>query len=84
MDGQEILSMSDDDFLAQMGTMQEAASATSTESTQTHEDDEVTQASEAHEDGAEVGAADAGSKKRIYICDMGRDRFQELDMDDPR
>lgn len=62
MDGQEILSMSDDDFLAQMGTMQEAASATSTESIQTHEDDEVTQASEAteaHEDGAEVQGQEA-------------------------
>ena len=62
MDGQEILSMSDDDFLAQMSTMQEAASATSTESTQTHEADEVTQAAEAHEvreDGAEVQGQEA-------------------------
>ena len=49
MDGQEILSMSDDDFLAQMSTMQEAASATSTESTQTHEAEEATQVSEAAE-----------------------------------
>ena len=62
MDGQEILSMSDDDFLAQMSTMQEAASATSTESTQTHEADEATQATEAHEvreDGAEVQGQEA-------------------------
>ena len=65
MNGQEILSMSDDDFLAQMGTMQEAASATSTESTQVHEADETTQVTEAHEvrevpeDGAEVQGQEA-------------------------
>ena len=59
MNGQEILSMSDDDFLAQMGTMQEAASAISTEGTQAHEADETTQVTETHEvrevqeDGAE-------------------------------
>lgn len=65
MDGQEILSMSDEDFLAQMGTMQESASATSTESTQAHEAKEATQATEAHEvrevreDGAEVQGQEA-------------------------
>lgn len=49
MDGQEILSMSDEDFLTQMNTLQETASATSTESTQTHEAEEATQVSEAAE-----------------------------------
>ena len=58
MNGQEILSMSDDDFLAQMGTMQEAASATSTESTQAHEA-EAEEVREVQEDGAEVQGQEA-------------------------
>ena len=58
MDGQEILSMSDDDFLAQMSTMQEAASATSTESTQAHEA-EAEEVREVQEDGAEVQGQEA-------------------------
>ena len=49
MDGQEILSMSDDDFLSQMNTLQETASAPSEESTQTHEAKEASQVSEAAE-----------------------------------
>ena len=62
MDGQEILSMSDDDFLAQMNTLQETASVPSEESTQTHEAEEASQATEAHEvreDGAEVQGQEA-------------------------
>ena len=49
MDGQEILSMSDEDFLTQMNTLQETASASSEESAQTHEAEEGTQVSEAAE-----------------------------------
>lgn len=62
MDGQEILSMSDEDFLTQMNTLQETASAPSEESTQTHEAEEATQASEAteaHGDDAEVQGQEA-------------------------
>jgi len=62
MDGQEILSMSDEDFLTQMNTLQETASAPSEESTQTHEAEEATQASEATEargDDAEVPGQEA-------------------------
>ena len=62
MDGQEILSMSDDDFLAQMSTMQETASAPSEESTQTHEAKEASQVSEAakaQEAAAEVQGQEA-------------------------
>lgn len=84
MDGQEILSMSDDDFLAQMGTMQEAASATSTESTQTHEDDEVTQASEAHEDGAEVQgqeATEVSTAEAIPATGVATEEVKQLDND---
>ena len=58
MNGQEILSMSDDDFLAQMGTMQEAASATSTESTQAHEAG-AEEVRKVQEDGAEVQGQEA-------------------------
>ena len=62
MDGQEILSMSDDDFLAQMNTLQETASAPSEESTQTHEAKEASQVSEAakaQEAAAEVQGQEA-------------------------
>ena len=58
MDGQEILSMSDEDFLTQMNTLQETAAAASTESTQA-------QVAEAHEvsvvqeDGAKVQGQEA-------------------------
>ena len=54
MDGQKILSMSDDDFLAQMGTMQEAASATSTESTQSQTTEETAPTAETQGTEAEV------------------------------
>lgn len=62
MDGQEILSMSDEDFLTQMNTLQETASAPSEESTQTHEAEEATQVSEAakaQEAAAEVQGQEA-------------------------
>ena len=49
MDGQEILSMSDEDFLTQMNTLQETASASSEESALTHEAEEETQVFEAAE-----------------------------------
>ena len=65
MDGQEILSMSDDDFLAQMSTMQEAASATSTESTQTHEAKEASQVSEAVE--AQEAAAEVQGQEATVV-----------------
>ena len=65
MDGQEILSMSDDDFLAQMSTMQEAASATSTESTQTHEAKEASQVSEAAE--AQEAAAEVQGQEATVV-----------------
>src|SRR5574344_1636015 len=54
MDGQEILGMSDEDFLAQMGTLQESASATSTEGSQTQFTEEVNPAAE--EQGIEAEA----------------------------
>ena len=87
MDGQEILSMSDDDFLAQMSTMQEAASATSTESTQTHEADEATQATEAHEvreDGAEVQgqeATEVSAAEAIPATEVATEEVKQPDND---
>ena len=53
MDGQEILGMSDEDFLAQMGTLQESATAASTEDSQTQTTEEVSPAAE--EQGIEAG-----------------------------
>lgn len=53
MDGQEILGMSDEDFLAQMGTLQESATAASTEGSQNQTTEEVNQAAE--EQGTEAG-----------------------------
>ena len=58
MDGQEILSMSDEDFLTQMNTLQETAAAASTESTQAQVA-EAHEVSEVQEDGAEVQGQEA-------------------------
>ena len=65
MDGQEILSMSDDDFLAQMNTLQETASAPSEESTQTHEAKEASQVSEAAE--AQEAAAEVQGQEATVV-----------------
>lgn len=46
MDGQEILGMSDEDFLAKMGTLQQSATAASTEGSQTQTTEEVNPAAE--------------------------------------
>ena len=65
MDGQEILSMSDEDFLTQMNTLQETASAPSEESTQTHEAEEATQVSEAVE--AQEAAAEVQGQEATEV-----------------
>ena len=65
MDGQEILSMSDEDFLTQMNTLQETASASSEESAQTHEAEEETQVSEAAE--AQEAAAEVQGQEATEV-----------------
>lgn len=60
MDGQEILGMSDEDFLAQMGTLQESAAAASTDDTQNQTTGEAAPATETQgteAEGQEQGAA---------------------------
>lgn len=54
MNGQEILSMSDDDFLAQMGTLQESAAAASTDDSQNQTTEEAASAAETQGTEAEV------------------------------
>ena len=83
MDGQEILSMSDDDFLAQMSTMQEAASATSTESTQAHEA-EAEEVREVQEDGAEVQgqeATEVSAAEVIPATEVATEEVKQSDND---
>lgn len=62
MDGQEILGMSDEDFLAQMGTLQESAAAASTEGPQAQTAEEADPATELQgtEAEAQVQEADQG------------------------
>ena len=60
MDGQEILGMSDEDFLAQMGTLQESAAAASTDDSQNQTTEEAAPAAETQgteAEGQEQGAA---------------------------
>ena len=60
MDGQEILGMSDEDFLAQMGTLQESAAAASTDVSQNQTAGEAAPATETQgteAEGQEQGAA---------------------------
>lgn len=60
MDGQEILGMSDEDFLAQMGTLQESAAAASTDDSQNQTTGEAAPATETQgteAEGQEQGAA---------------------------
>lgn len=60
MDGQEILGMSDEDFLAQMGTLQESAAAASTDDPQNQTTGEAAPATETQgteAEGQEQGAA---------------------------
>lgn len=60
MDGQEILGMSDEDFLAQMGTLQESAAAASTDDSQKPTTGEAAPAAETQgteAEGQEQGAA---------------------------
>lgn len=60
MDGQEILGMSDEDFLAQMGTLQESAAAASTDEAQNQTTGEAAPATETQgteAEGQEQGAA---------------------------
>ena len=60
MDGQEILGMSDEDFLAQMGTLQESAAAASTDGSQNQTTVQAAPAAETQgteAEGQEQGAA---------------------------
>ena len=60
MDGQEILGMSDEDFLAQMGTLQESAAAASTDDSQNQTTEEAAPATETQgteAEGQKQGAA---------------------------
>lgn len=60
MNGQEILGMSDEDFLAQMGTLQESAAAASTDDSQSQTTGEAAPATETQgteAEGQEQGAA---------------------------
>lgn len=60
MDGQEILGMSDEDFLAQMNTLQESAAAASTDDSQNQTPEEAAPAAETQgteAEGQEQGAA---------------------------
>lgn len=85
MDGQEILSMSDEDFLTQMNTLQETASAPSEESTQTHEAEEATQvseAAEAQEAAAEVQgqeATEVSTANAIPATEVATEETKQLD-----
>ena len=63
MDGQEILGMSDEDFLAQMGTLQESASDTSTEGSQTQFTEEVNPVSEEQGNEAEAQVQEAAQEQ---------------------
>ena len=54
MDGQEILGMSDEDFLAQMNTLQESAAAASTDDSQNQTTEEAASAAETQGTEAEV------------------------------
>ena len=85
MDGQEILSMSDEDFLTQMNTLQETASASSEESAQTHEAEEETQvseAAEAQEAAAEVQgqeATEVSTANAIPATEVATEEAKQLD-----
>ena len=59
MDGQEILGMSDEDFLAQMGTLQESAAAASTDDSQNQTTEEAAPAAETQ--GTEAEAQEQGA-----------------------
>ena len=54
MDGQEILSMSDEDFLTQMNTLQETAAAASTDGSQSQTTEEAAPTAETQGTEAEV------------------------------
>ena len=59
MDGQEILGMSDEDFLAQMNTLQESAAAASTDDSQNQTTEEAAPAAETQ--GTEAEAQEQGA-----------------------
>lgn len=66
MDGQEILGMSDEDFLAQMGTLQESAAAASTDGSQNQTTVQAAPAAETQgteAEGQEQGAAQEQAAK---------------------
>ena len=63
MDGQEILGMSDEDFLAQMGTLQETAAAASTEGSQEPSAEEVDPATEVQGTEADAQVQEAAQEQ---------------------
>ena len=63
MDGQEILGMSDEDFLAQMGTLQESAAAASTDDSQNQTTEEAAPAAETQGTEAEGQKQGAGQEQ---------------------
>ena len=63
MDGQEILGMSDEDFLAQMGTLQETAAAASTEGSQEQPAEEANPATEVQGTEADAQVQEAAQEQ---------------------
>ncbi len=81
MDGQEILGMSDEDFLAQMGTLQESAAAASTDDSQNQTTEEAAPAAETQgteAEGQEQGAAQEQAAETAPATEVATEAATQL------